>query len=316
MAWNWGVDALRDYALPSLLQRDNIPWLLQNDFEVTFNVFTLPNDADRLREMLQDAFGRVTFSSNAPSKALTVNVLPTDHDPSDTLGVKRLAFLAQCQLATEAGAPILITGSDAFYGNGSIRNICLYARKPGVATGVLSTRVKRDPFLRLLQEYQRTFPGRPVSNAKLVDMALRTQIEAAELSDVDRDRNTSFTTGSSFRRLSDDIHVGIYHLPSPVMFWPEKTDTWFFDYWCKGYYQSLDHIWPAKLVAQRRWRVLASSDIFFLAELTPEEEEVAKHRYQPEDHRLFNEAFAMELPHTVHSEMVVATLRREWYLAP
>ena len=310
MAWNWGIEAFCNSTLPSLMQPDNIPWLVSHGFDVSLNVYTLAKDAAELRTALNNA-----LQNAAPlGDAFAVNVGPIDLDPSDSASLKRIAFLTECRLAVEEGSPIHVTGADCVYGNGSIRNICVYGRKPGIAIAVLYARVKQDPFLRLLSEYRRAFPREPLPNAKLVDMALRTPIDAIAHSYVDVDRNASLRSGTAFRQISDDIHASVYHLPGPVMFWPNESDIAFIDQSCGGVVESIDHLWPAKLVAERRWRIMASTDLFFYVELNDGSTE-RLHSYPLEDGRLFNEDYELGLPHTLLSQNVVATFRREPYLS-
>jgi len=310
MAWDWGIDAYRTVCIPSLMQPDNIPWLLRNGFDVRFTFYTFKRDEQRLMNVLRGAFEGV-----APGPGtLHVGIAAPDLSAQESFMLKRAAFLQECQVAMEAGAPVLVTGADAFYGNGSIRNVCTYGMKPGIAIAVLSTRVKQEPFLRLLDEYRSAFGNEPVSNARLVDMALRTEIDAAVNSNVDVERNASFRTGTSVRDVSDDIQVRIFHLPSPILVWPLETDLRYLDGWCHGVYESVDHLWPEKLVAERRWRVMASSDLFFLAELNSAET-MTRHEYPIEENRLYNESFEFETTATLTSEMIVATFRREPYLS-
>ena len=293
------------------MQPDNIPWLLRNGFEVLFTFYTLKPDEQRLWEMLKVAFDGVATD---PGK-LHLRVAALDMPITDGYKLKIAAFLQECQSAIEAGAPVLGTGADCFYGNGSIRNVCTYGMKPGIAVAILSSRVKEEPFLRLLDEYRSAFGDEPVSNARLVDMALRTEIDALVNSCVDVERNASFRTGTSVRDVSDDIQIRIFHLPSPIMFWPLETDMKYLDVWCHGVYESVDHLWPEKLLAERRWRVMASSDLFFLVELNPAKLLAKWHDYPVDDNRLYNESYEFETPATLMSEMIVATLRREPYLS-
>ena len=310
LAWDWGIDDLRDLCLPSILQPGNIPWLANNGFHVTLTTYTIARDAERLREVLATAFERVQF----PREMISIGINQADLPAGASGEMKRLAFSAECERAIAESAPVMMLAADAFYGDGSLRNITLCTQRPRSATGTLYTRVKREPFLHLLRAYSNAFPGRPVSNARLVDMALRTELESIARSHVEADRNASFLTSASFRTLSGDLDCAIYHLPSPAMFWPEISDLQFFAGWCYGMFEALDHMWPQKLIAEGRWQYIPSSDLFFLAELNSETVE-QQHTLEEQDGRRHNERFVIEVPSTLMSEMVVATLRREPYLS-
>lgn len=312
LAWDWAVDVFRDIALPSLMQPDNIPWLVQNGYTVTMSCYTKPPNVPQLRTVFSEALTRFRF----PPELMKINVgaatIP-DEDPG-SFGMKRLAFLTECNYAIEQDSPVLFTAADSFYGNGSVRNVCVYNQHPGMAIGAPYSRVRKGPFLQLLSEYRAKFGDAPVSNAKLVDMALRCEISALVHSNVDVDKNASFQSSGSFRKLTDELHVGIFHLPSPVMFWPRPSDVRFFDLWCGGIFSMLDHVWPAKLMTERRWRTMASSDLFYMAELNDERVE-SEHEYGLEEGRLYNESFEFVLPNTKASEQILFTLRREPYLS-
>jgi hypothetical protein len=312
MAWGWGVDSLRDIALPSLMQRDNIPWLVNNGFTVTISCYTKTPDLTRVRDVFAEMLNGMSF----PAYTLNVFVGEADvpNDSPTSFGMKRLAFLTECRYAIEQDSPVFFAAADAFYGNGSLRNICVYNRHPGMALGAPYSRVKRGEFMRMLGEYRAAFPGEPLPNAKLVDIALRCEISGFADSNTDMDKNASFLSSGSFRKLTDDLHVAIFHLPSPVMFWPRKSDFKFFDVWCGGVFTTLDHLWPAKLMAEDRWRTMASSDLFYLVELCDEKVE-GEHEYVLEEGRLHNEEFEMVLPNTLAAEQIVFTLRRKPYLS-
>jgi hypothetical protein len=308
MAWDWGVTELERLALPSLLQPDNIPWLLRHGFQVTFTVYGLDRDARRLGDVLDRAFAPVANGSLAVNAAL----LRSSENPT-SFHLKQTAFVAESRKAIEEGAALALASADLFFGNGSIRNIATYCRKPGVAAGGVCVRVRREPFLDLLRRHREAFGAVPISNARLVDMALQSLLECWVISDVDKDCNASYETAISMRRVAPDVFTLVHKLPTPVMWWPQESDLHFFETHCYGgrNFDSLDHLWPAQLIAQRRWRLLASSDLFFFVEVSVDE---SQHVYAPQPNMRYNERFRVDLPHTHMHEQVVVTLRREPYL--
>jgi hypothetical protein len=303
------VEDFRQLCLPSTSQPDNLPWLLNNGFQVIFTAYTTEADAERVRTVLVEAFSPLA----APPDALQLNISIPPGQVGDSSRVRAKAFVSECQLGIDDPAPVMLLGTGSFFGNGSLRNLALYCRRPGTAAGVVYLRVKREPFFELLRTYFGAHGSRPIPNAELVDIALRCETDALADSIADRDRNASYRSGTSFRRLSDDIRTATVHFPFPMMFWPEESDISYFHNFCVESYQSLDQLWPAKLISERRWRFLASRDLFFMASVTAPN--AAPDQPSPcEDGRLFNEAFAVELPHAQMHESVLATLRRRPFL--
>jgi|SRR5579863_3907002 len=310
--WDWGVSEFELVSLPSALQPDNIPWLIRNGFKVEFTVYTLDRDAARVQELLE----RALAAAEIPKGALNCSIAttPSAGNP-DKFEILRIAFVNECWKAISEGAALMFIGADAFYGNGSIRNMATYCRKPGIVTGGISLRVRRDPFLQLLGRFREAFGNRPVSNARLVDMSLQTQLDILQECDVDSDTNASFQIGTSLRRVAPDLLTAIIHNHSPFMFWPQESDVYFLETKCYGgkNMETLDHLWPSQLVTQRRWRLFASTDLFFAAELTSDE---VVHNAPSEPNMLYNELFKFaDLPHTHMHEQIVLTLRSEPFLS-
>jgi hypothetical protein len=313
LAWGWGIDDLEAFAIPSLLQPENLPWLLDRGFDVVFTVYTIDREVERVRAVFDAALekaGRRAGELQLRFERMT----PSDDARATAAAFKRHWYLLETSAAIAEHAPMMVVTADHFYGNGSLRNLAEYCKKPDVVAAVLYLRVKRDEFVDLLARYRAVREERPVSNAQLVDMALRCQIEGHALSNVDVDRNAAFKTSAAIRHISENVLGIIQHIPTPIMFWPRSSDVGFLDVIGAGRFGAFDHLWALKLMAERRWRFLASSDICFVVELTPRDVERDAHAYEPEDGHLYDESFFFTLPHTVRNEMVVGTMRREAFL--
>ncbi|MBV8074621.1 MAG: hypothetical protein JO140_04250 [Candidatus Eremiobacteraeota bacterium] len=100
-------------------------------------------------------------------------------------------------------------------------------------------------------------------------------------------------------------------LPSPMFCSIEESDREYFNGYANGKVGSLDHIWTLKLISEHRWRVLGSSDLFFVAELTAADIADKKHTYPVEGNRQYNEEFAMDLMNTRANQPFVVHLRSE-----
>ncbi|HTX03614.1 MAG TPA: hypothetical protein VMD07_08020 [Candidatus Acidoferrales bacterium] len=311
LAWNWGVAEFETTCLASLMQPDNLPWLVQNGIGVTLTVYTIERDGAAVRAMLER-----TLEAAGLTGMLDIDVATApDAALVNSLEMKRTILVLEFNRAVAEQAAMMLLAADCYFGNGSIRNIATYCRKPGVVAAAIHVRVKRAEFQSLMHQYREKFGSSPISNAKLVDMGLRSQITAFSESNVDNDRNASAETAISLREVAPDLTAVIQHMPSPFMFWPQQSDIYFFQTGAYGKnWDAFDHIWPTQLIMQRRWKILASSDLFFLVELTDEAEQ--GHLYPTEEGMRYNERFKhAELPHMILNESIVCTLRREPFLS-
>jgi len=292
------------------MQPDNLPWLLQNGVRVSLIVYTIERDGAAVRAMLERALEGAGLTG-----MLDVDVaMIQDAALANSLELKRKILVLELQHAMADHAALMMLAADCYFGNGSIRNIVTYCRKPGIVAGGIHVRAKRAEFRALLDQYREKFGPAPIPNAKLVDMSLRSQITAFSQSNVDNDRNASGETAISLREVAPNLMTVIQHIPSPFMFWPQQSDINFFRVGGNGKgWEGFDHLWPSEVVMQRRWRMLASSDLFFLVELTDEVEQ--GHMYPMEEGMRYNERFKhSDLPHIVVNETIVCTLRREPFL--
>ena len=316
LAWDWGVGEFETVLAPSLLQPNNVPWLLQSGYDVQFTVFTVEREAARLRDTVERAF--------SPLKGLrgqfivTVGVIHGTEETAASL--KRAAFVTEFRAAVAEEVPVVLTSADVFFADAAIRNIVTYCRKPNIVAAGVHLRVQRDPFLELLRRYRETFGNRPVSNARLVDMCMQTLIGALEASHVDRDVNASATTAVSIRNIRPDLLAVVHHMPTPVMVWPNQSDLEFLFDRIGGREGAdniwlIDNLWPEKLIAEGRWRLLASSDLFFMVELTSSAEERRSHMHPPAGGMLYNEQYGRDRPNFRMHEQILVTLRRQPFLS-
>jgi hypothetical protein len=309
MAWDWGVAELETVLAPSLLQPGNIPWLLANGYDVQFTAFTIERDAPRVQGALQRLFAGL----GVPSEHLDVSLaVLSGIEPGPNF--KKAAFLTECRNAIAENAAVVIASTDFFFGDESIRNLATYCRKPDVVAAGVHLRVRREPFLELLGRYRKAFGDKPLPNAKLVDMCMQTLIDCLENSKVDHDLNASASTAVAIRSIAPDLFTVVHHLPTPTMFWPNQSDVQYL-FERGGAFELVDHVWAEKLTAEGRWRLLASSDLFFMVELTSTEEEQRKHTFPAEKGMLYNEHFPRDRPHLRMHEQILVTLRREPFLS-
>lgn len=310
-AWKSGADDVTRFCLPSLLQDENVPWLLDNGVDVAFTVYTIASDAQHLAAVVESTVKKLASAARALSARIEVIQNAEQMTPSS---LKHHWIVRECEAGIRERSPILLSGADGFWGNGTIANLAAYCHKPGIVTGAVYMRVDRAGFEQLLDRYRTAHGDRPISNAKLVDVGLRCAIPSLRESDADNDTNSSFHTGGSWRRLDERLHGLVVQLPSQTMFWPERSDIDFLNVYSEGRPESLDHMWQAKLIAEGRWRVMASTDLAFLVEPTPADVAARQHSYPCESGRLYNDDFYATLPHTLANRCGVISVRSEPFL--
>jgi hypothetical protein len=304
-AWDANVDDLEAFGLPSILQPNNIPWLVQNGVAVTLDFYTVKADEARVRALAEAAHDRVRTLATGEPVTATLTLGPDGMIPRDTRDV---FFRAVAEKASDTGSRVIIAVGNRFFGDGSIRNMATYARKPRVTVSGLHLPVERDRFAELVRRHMAARPDVPIGNARLVDIALESQTAGMRASWTDDDTNASYQTGRALRALGDDLSGLITHAPIPLLSQIEPNDLTFFDrfLWSVPLFET---VWPSMLIAQNRWRVMASSDLCCVAEIrgAPAEDEAIA----PRPGMRYNDDFAGEqIAGRVHQTMLMA-LRRE-----
>ena len=306
--WDRGVDDWVNFCLPSILQPNNIPWLVRNGYDISLDFFTVARDHDRVEKIAIDLHNLLRAGTPEGQVLATVSTAPNDDRSAYQL--KTTLFEAMIKLAVSTNSQVIFTFADMFFGDGSIRNIVVYGQKPRVSVSGLYLRVKQQPFKELLARHQAATGSATVSNARLVDMSLDTLIDGMQASIVDNDRNASHLTSGALRRISDELYTYTFHAPTPILATFEESDLNFFSRFLWNFHL-LDHIWPAMLIAQNRWRVMASSDLFFLAELNRTDTEADHHVFPTKDGMLYNDDYDQEHLHGRIHQTMLMTLRRE-----
>ena len=197
--WDRGVDDFVSFCLPSLMQPNNIPWLIQNGFPISLDFFTLAHDRARVEKLASDL--QLQLRAMAPEAQVAATLSDLPETKRTTYEFYVAFFEAIVRVAVDTQSYVLFTFADMFFGDGSIRNIVVYGQKPGVTVSGLYLRVKQKPFMELMARHQAVTGSTTVSNARLVDMCLDTLIDGMEASIVDNDRNASHLTSGALRKM-------------------------------------------------------------------------------------------------------------------
>ncbi len=187
-------------------------------------------------------------------------VFYTDGDlsvlPNEVLQRELFSHMQRCFSNKEA---MILAPPDSMFGDGSIPSIIAVGSRKGICVAVPHVRVTP----RILAE---TDAHR--SNASLVEASWRhlhrTWLEA----DATRELTNTYGGGVSWHKIGPNIFAVTHMLPTVYYANFIETDIlWWGALKAVG---AWDHHWPSKLVAEKRQRVIGSSDAAFIAEVTPE----------------------------------------------
>ena len=242
-AWGSGVEDFESICVPSIAQSGNVPWLAGNGFAAVCTVYTSAEDAGRIREISR----RLPAGCEAAVEIVDWAAGSAPFTPSGDW------LAAECRAGVAETSAVLLLGAGAFVGNGTLRNLATYCRKPGVATFGTYLCVERERLLASLRKHEADFAGEPLSNAQLVDVGLRSGADP----------------GSGWLPLDESLSGWTTRRFVPLMFWPDESDVAFFVRHAAQPAELLDALWQAKLVAERRWRLFASTDLAFLLAAQP-----------------------------------------------
>lgn len=214
---------------------------------VGWDILTREEDATRVREI-------------ASALGIPVNIrIKTDTEEAVGVTLQK-AFLEQMRLCVERNESMLLCPPDTVFGDG-----CVSAM---IAMGDVCVAVAHA---RVLPNLLDDMIG-PVANAELVTLAWKHLHRSWREADISKEMANSNVGGVAWREISPGVYAVQHRLPTCYLASFNADDiTWFEGQVFVG---AWDHLWPAKLVAEQRQRVLASSDAAFLVELTNEFENI------------------------------------------
>lgn len=240
----------------SLFQSGNIPALLQQGYLIELRVYTQESDqlvVEAIIEKYQDTLpesGKVGLqvslkSFRSPLKFSLDN-----------------AFFETMQLCVQSNAYFFSAFPDCFFGNHSMSNAVALAMGRNLCVLGLPFRVDDKKFLNAIQQ-----DSNEISNRKLVGLALKHPFKTILESFIGADVNASYFTGMTIQPITSDMFAVTFRIPSMHLASFTESDL---NYFSKHTYENLDHGWPTLLLKQERCKIVGSSELFFLAEVTQE----------------------------------------------
>jgi len=286
------IDLFTSYCMPSLLQDGNIPALVREGYELEFCCYTKSSEYEHLLVRCESTFSRV-------SEYASVNVIPLDgfddHQGHNEIILK--AMIDHVERCIEADALMFPIGPDEIFGNRSIYNGVRLVEGKDICLAMGNARlsyekVSQSRVFEPLTRYEAT-----IENDELVDITFAHGHSSLYGSLDDQDKNHT-PYGVSIRHLHDNVYSVVYNIPSVKVATLHQEDL---DYFKNiKTFNLFDREWPTRLVKKNRIKLAASSDLFFVAEVTPDSigsklRENCLNNDQPKDmhlsHYVFNSVY-------------------------
>ncbi len=173
-------------------------------------------------------------------------------------------FRSEIGRCLDQNARLLIAPPDSLFGDGTIRSLLLAGNQPGVCVAVPHPRVLPSIFeypSRLCESLKDT-----LTNAELVTETWNNLHRTWSEAEVGFDKINSYVGGVCWRTISKGLYSVQHRLPTNYLIHFQPDDLQFFEKQiCFG---SIDHLWPSKLIQEQRERVIGSSDVAFICEIT------------------------------------------------
>lgn len=247
----WHIDLFFKYTMPSLMQSGNLPSLSKQN-EIIFYIYTMDEDIYKLDKEMKNRNYGYKFYIHSESDF---------YDKGRQLMSNFLIHILK--ICVNENALMLLAQSDLIYSNNSVKNLVNLSEGKGVSIAVPHPRVSYECIKEV--DFFDSPSHNEVSSESLVKIALSCKHKAFELSDELLDINST-VDGISTHKI-DELHMGVVHnLPSVYLFSPIKDDISYFKR--RTTFNYIDTAWPSMLFRQSRLKVIASSKIAFVVELT------------------------------------------------
>lgn len=273
----YGEAFIRRYvevALPSLLQPGNVPALLV-DHDVTFSLYTTPDSVTTLKSAVMAALRAAGPVAAALPPLFEIEPVEIDdqfneqmrQNPALYLSAFNRRLQATCLLkeisaCIKADAVMIWCTADCFFGDGSIANLVGTARAHGVSVAALYIRVEEERFRALLAA-----EIGPIANDRLARLALESLHEVWRSTVRGGSRHLTYLFGHDVVPLTPRLFAVSYRVPGVYAARFDKSDLAYF--MSSGDLRDWDSTWPQKLISERRFLCLGSTDLALCAELTP-----------------------------------------------
>ena len=241
-------------------------WPLNNkallNENVTWSLHTNKKDAARL----------IQVCKRTGVENYEITELPTELEGGhpDIGAILLGQFKAEISRCLETNSRLLISPPDSIFGDGTISSLFNMGSQEGVCVAVPHPRALPTIFdypSRLCESLKDT-----LTNAELVTEVWNHLHKTWSEAEVGYDKINSYVGGVCWRKISKGLYSVQHRLPTNYLMHFIPSDLQFFEQQiCFG---AIDHLWPSKLIKEERERVIGSSDVAFICEITESNQNV------------------------------------------
>ena len=247
----WGekhIDWFFKFTLSSLLKANNLPLISVNK-EVQICFYTKDNDVSVIDIKMKEI---------APSYKFTIVAESFFDDMARDMMSN--FFIHMTDYCIKNQAFMLIAQPDLIFSNGTVSNLVELSDGKGVSIAVAHPRVSFESCMNKKIDLENISEN----TLDMVKAALTVQHSTLMHADETNDANSTLM-GISTKNMSNGLAV-IHNLPSVFLCSPIKDDLVFFKRRCE--FNIIDKHWPNLLFRQSRLKIIGSSDLAFIIELT------------------------------------------------
>lgn len=173
-------------------------------------------------------------------------------------------FLTEIKRCLDTNSRLLIAPPDSIFGDGTLEALFRAGNQEHICVAVAHPRVLPSIF-----EYPSELCpslGGPMSNHDLVRESFKNLHKTWSEAEVGNEKINSYVGGVCWRRVGDNLYSVQHRLPTNYLLHFTQTDLVFFSQ--QIVFGAIDHLWPTKLIKEERERVIGSSDVAFICEVT------------------------------------------------
>ena len=261
-AWGDYLDWFLKFNLPSLLQKDNLPKLSSEGYEIHLYIYTSLQDKKKLFKNLKSSKSLKEFSNFGE---IHINYFNLDEfkERNDIQIRNLIHFIKDC-LSNKAY--FLHSPPDIIFGNNSIYNAFKCIEGKNVCFSAPTARVALNKIINQTEIRNLEDLGSVISNSNLVNYLFESLHSEMEFAFDNKDNNTTYNTGVSIRKIDSSSYAVIHNIPSVFLGKFNFFDLTFFH--LNFSFNDWDRKWSSLLLRTNRLKVCGSSDMFFLVELT------------------------------------------------
>ncbi|MAV82996.1 MAG: hypothetical protein CMI90_06005 [Pelagibacteraceae bacterium] len=257
----WGESYIRkltEVSFPSYFSKNNIPKLIKEGYEIELIIITEPND--NYKQIFLDILENLLIKNKLSLKDLKIEFIFKEQMNYDNLSSYMICHFEE---SIKRDSIWFWLCPDILITDGSVTNLVSMIDSNDCCVGTPVFRVKRSEFLREFKNKDNTKENILMLSFKhfFSDIVNSFKTKQSNINN-----NVSWTTGISIEK-SNIGYLATNTLPAV---WCAKIIKSDIQYYKKYRANIHDHLWPSKLLIERRLRVVSSSDLCFAVELTEE----------------------------------------------